>query len=115
MAWIDQMKSTEPHRAVWWANHLVTIGLSPQIKPRAQAVITEQASKPDTANYANAIAEIEKFTATILASGPQYSPTCFNHTTPEIQKKVDKMLESYGTTPWIKQILTALKEKTGQG
>ena len=51
----------------------------------------------------------------MLTEGPQYSPECFEHTSPAIQKKADKLLEQHATTPGVKEILAALKNKTGKG
>lgn len=115
MDWLDGMKSTAPHRAAWWAAQLTTMGLSPGPLARATAITKELGASADSVAYAKGITEIEKFAADILAVGPVYSPDCFLHTSPEIQKKIDKLLETYKATPWVGEVLTALKEKTGKG
>ncbi|MGE9267130.1 MAG: SHD1 domain-containing protein [Verrucomicrobiales bacterium] len=114
LPWLDQMKTKEPERAAWWANHLLASELqSSETTSKLRALAEECAASPESENYAEAIADIEDFAAKTLADGPRYSPDCFKHTSDKIQRKVDDLLEKYPNTPGITPVLNALKNKTG--
>jgi hypothetical protein len=112
LSWAEGLKSREPWRAAWWAGHLLESGLQPASRARAEALLKEAGAAPEAAAYAKGLADLEKFAENVLAEGPIYSPDCFDHTSPDIQKKADRLLEVHAATPWVKEILAGLKEKT---
>jgi hypothetical protein len=115
MTWAESLKKDQDYRAAWWASYLATTGLSPKAKLRAELLTKELAAKPSSSSYIKGIELLEKFAIDVIADGPAFSPDCFGYTSPEIQKSVDKILVDHAETPWIKEILVALKNKTGKG
>lgn len=115
MTWAESLKQDQDYRAGWWAHYLTTTGLTPAAKSRADKLTQELAAKPTTSGYIDGISSLEKFAMDVISEGPQFSPDCFEHTSPAIQKAVDKLLEHHATTPWVNEILAALKNKTGKG
>ncbi len=86
----------------------------PAAKSRADKLTHELGAKATTSTYIEAISSLEKLTIDVLADGPQFSSDCFAHTSPAIQKAVDRLLELHASTPWVNDILAALKNKTGK-
>lgn len=113
--WVEKTKATDSNRAAWWAVHLSQMELSSSLRARGDALKKELASTPEAIAYAKAIADIEKFAIDVLRKTPQFSPACFGFTSPEIEKKVNKLLATYGSIPEIKEVLEAFKNKTGHG
>lgn len=113
--WAEAMKDSEPYRAAWWVDRIIEAGLTPASKSRAEALGKELGSGSEAAAYSKGLAALENFAARELADGPRYAPDCFEHTSSSIQKKVEKLEASYGATPWVKDILAAMKEKTDRG
>jgi predicted esterase len=109
--WIEKTKGTASYRAAWWARHFKTIGVSPKHSSKVAALDSELSASAENAAYIKGIGDIEDFAEGILAKVSEGSLK--GHTTPEIQKKCDKMLADHATTPWIKDVLAALKNKTG--
>jgi hypothetical protein len=105
--WIAKLVSEDENRAAWWIAHLTNTGFRPKLP----------VLKPSEAHtaYINGIAALENFAAGTIAEGPRYSPACFNHTSPEIDKKADAMLETFGSNEWLKSVLESLKKPTDQG
>ncbi|MFT4175635.1 MAG: hypothetical protein QM627_03185 [Luteolibacter sp.] len=113
--WLETMKAKEPYRAAWWVDHFTKLGLqSSDARARIEAIGKECSATPESATYSAGLADIEKFSLDVLAEGPQYSPECMNHTSDKIQKKADELLLKHGNTPWIKEVFTSLKKKTGK-
>jgi len=110
LAWIGNMKGQEPHRAAWWANFLKTEGVTPASQPKVAALADELLKDPVNLAYIKGIADIEDTAEDVLAKISKFSEK--GHTAPEIQKRCDKLLVPHAETPWIKEVLTALKEKT---
>jgi hypothetical protein len=111
IAWIEKTKASAPHRAAWWARFLKAQGVSASHQARITALDAEFSQTPSNEAYIKGISDIEEFADDVLAKISIYSEK--GHTTPEIQKKCDKLLEVHAETPWIKDVLTALKNKTG--
>jgi poly(3-hydroxybutyrate) depolymerase len=111
IAWIEKTTASAPHRAAWWARFLKTQGVSAPHQAKIASLDVELSQTPSNEAYIKGIADIEEFADDVLAKISIYSEK--GHTTPEIQKKCDKMLETHAETPWIKEIFTALKDKTG--
>lgn len=109
--WIEKTKPTAPYRAAWWARHFKTIGVSPKHSAKVAALDSELSAPAANAAYIKGIEDIEDFAEAVLAK--VNSGSLKGHTNPEIQKKCDKMLADHAETPWIKDVLTALKNKTG--
>lgn len=109
--WIEKTKGSAPHRAAWWARSFKTVGVSPVHSAKISALDAELSAGPENAAYIKGIADIEEFADSVLAKISIYSEK--GHTTPEIQKKCDKLLVEHSGTPWISDVLTALKNKTG--
>jgi len=109
--WIEKTKATAPYRAAWWARHFKTIGVSPKYTAKVAAMDAELSAAPENVAYIKGITDIEDFAEAVLAKVS--SGSLKGHTTPEIQKKCDKMLADHAETPWIKDVLTAMKNKTG--
>lgn len=111
IAWIEKTKASAPYRAAWWARFLKTQGVTSAHQAKITALDTELSQTPSNIAYIKGITDIEDFADDVLAKISIYSEK--GHTTPEIQKKCDKMIEIHAETPWIKDIFTALKNKTG--
>jgi len=111
IAWIEKMKAAEPCRAAWWANFLKTEGVSPANQAKVGALAGELLKDPVNLAYIKGISDIEEMADDVLAKISKFSEK--GHTAPEIQKRCDKLLAEHAQTPWIKDVLTALKEKTG--
>jgi hypothetical protein len=112
--WVEKTKATDPLRAGWWAARLSEMRLPASEQSRAAGLKKELAASPEAIAYAGGLADLEKFALDVLTETPRFSPDCFEFTSGEVEKKVDKLLKTYGTTPWIKDILEALKQKTGR-
>lgn len=111
--WVEKMKDAEPWRSAWWAGHLADDGLMlPASLARAAALTKELGSQTDAVGYAKAIKDLEDFAVKELSEGPNYSPACFNHTTPGIRKQVEKLAVRHGEVPWVKDICAALGNPT---
>jgi len=111
--WVETMKDVEPWRAAWWARQLTDDGLMlPASLARAAALTKELGTQADAVGYAKAIKELEDFAVKELSEGPNYSPGCFNHTTPGIRKEAEKLLLRHGGVPWVKDICAALGNPT---
>lgn len=108
--WIETMKIKSPYRAAWWADFFNTGGVSPQHQSKIAALDAELSKDPSNTAYIKGISDIEELAVSVLSKVSKYSE--MGHTTPEIQKKADKMLQEHPTTPWISEIATALKNPT---
>jgi len=108
--WIEKTKASAPYRSAWWARHFKTIGVSSKYTAKVAAMDSELSASAENAAYIKGIADIEDFAESVLSKVS--SGSLHGHTTPEIQKKCDKMLSDHAETPWIKEVLTALKNKT---
>ncbi len=105
--WVKGLKTSAPQRAAWWADFFKTRLTGPR-KTEIAALAAELTAVPENASYIKGIAELEEFADTVLAKeGPYYKP---GHTTPEIQRKADKILQDHVNTPWINEIATELKK-----
>ena len=111
IAWIEKTKGSAPHRAAWWARFLKTQGVGAPHQAKIAELNATFSLVPANEAYIKGIADIEEFADSVLAKISIYSEK--GHTTPEIQKKCDKMVEAHADTPWIKDVFTALKNKTG--
>lgn len=110
LAWIGKMKTKEPYRAAWWAKFFQTNGVSPVHKTAIAALDQELSKDPVNAAYIKGIADIEAFA--LDAMGGVSEGSLQGHTTPEIQRKADKLLAEHEATPWIREIAAALKNPT---
>lgn len=114
IAWIGKLKETEDYRAAWWTSFLRESGVM-AANEAALAPYGDLPAEPANAAYAAGIAALEEFAALVLSTGPQSAPECFEHTSPDIQREADRLLETHGTVPWVKEILEAVKKKTDKG
>jgi hypothetical protein len=114
LGWIQKLKSTEDYRATWWTGFLRESGVmaANEAALNAHADLT---AEPANSAYADGISKLEEFAALVLSPGPQSAPECFEHTSEEIQREVNKLLETHANTPWVKGVLEALKKKTDKG
>lgn len=110
LAWMQSMKTSEPHRAAWWANYFTEGGVLPVNQTKLAALKTGLSTDPKNAAYIQGIADLEKLSASLFAE--QSGASLFEHTSPDIQKRVDKLLEQHSATPWIKDVLEGMKKKT---
>lgn len=110
--WIEKMTATEPYRAAWWARFFRTQGVSPAHVQKIAALDAEFSKNPVNLAYIKGISDIEDFALEVLAPGNTSS--VFEHTTPEIQRKADRLLQNHAETPWIKEIAAELKKPTGK-
>ena len=111
ISWIEKTKSSAPHRAAWWARFLKTQGVTPAHQAKIASLDTEFSQSPINKAYIKGISDIEEVADNVLSKISKFSEK--GHTAPEIQKRCDKLLAEHAQTPWIKDVLTALKEKTG--
>ena len=114
-AWAEGMSDQEPYRAAWWADFLGGCHFGSAAQMRLDALKRTTGGTPEAIAYAKGLADLEKFAADVLAKDRIYSPECMEHTTPEIQKKAEKLLETHSNTPKIKEILEGLRNKTCKG
>ena len=114
LAWIGKLKESEDYRAAWWTGFLRESGVM-AANETALDGFGDMTAEPANAAYADGIAKLEEFAALVLATGPQGAPDCFEHTSTEIQREADKLLATHAATPWVKEILEALKKKTDKG
>ncbi len=105
-AWIKRLRATSPYRAAWWADFFRTRITGPR-KAEVEALATELVAVPENASYIKGIADLETFAETVF--GTEDRSLKPGHTTPEIQRKADKILQDHSDAPWIKEIATALK------
>lgn len=105
--WVGQLVKEDEPRAAWWISHLTNAGF----RSKFPALKTTDAHTA----YINGITALENFAASTIAEGPRYSPSCFNHTSPDIDRKADAMLQTVGSNAWLKGILEALKKPTDKG
>jgi hypothetical protein len=115
MTWAESLVKDYDYRAAWWADYLTISGLLPKAQGRAALLTKEVGGKPTSRGYISGLKMIEELALDVIAEGPPFSPDCFEHTSPKIQKGVDKILVDHAETPWVKEILPALKNKTGRG
>jgi hypothetical protein len=113
LTWAESLPEDQDHRTGWWANYLLaTPGLTPIAKIRATQLNQKYGTKPSTLAYIEGIKALEKFALDELSDGPACTPDCHGHTTPAIQKALDLILKTHATTPLVKDLLIALKNKT---
>lgn len=105
-AWIKRLRANTPYRAAWWADFFRTRITGPR-KAEIEALATELVAVPENASYIKGIADLETFAETVF--GTEDRSLKPGHTTPEIQRKADKILQDHSDAPWIKEIATALK------
>jgi hypothetical protein len=110
--WIEKMSAAEPYRAAWWARFFKTQGMGSKNLEKITSLDAELSKSPVNLAYIKGISDIEKFALEVLAAGNFAS--VFEHTTPEIQRKADKLLQAHAETPWIKEIAAELKKPTGK-
>lgn len=108
--WIEKMAATEPYRAAWWARFFKNQGVGPKNVQKITSLDAEFSKSPVNLAYIKGISDIEDFAFEVLAVGNFAS--VFEHTTPDIQRKADKLLQNHADTPWIKEIAAALKNPT---
>jgi hypothetical protein len=115
LAWLESLASSEPHRAAWWCSFLQEGGAMPANQSRLAALQTRLAADSKNASYKEGLADLEEFAAKVLVKEPRFSPDCFNHTSPAVQKAADKLLEKHAATPWVKDVLEGIKKQTDKG
>ena len=115
LAWVADTKTAASHRAAWWAAYLAEGGVSAANQADLASLQTELSKTPEHLAYITALKELEEFAADVLAELPRGAPACFEHTSPEIQKKVEKLQEANSSTPEVKEVLEALKRPTDKG
>lgn len=105
-AWVKGMKSSAAHRAAWWSDFFQTRFAGPE-KAQMATMAKELGGSPENVAYMKGLVALEDYADSVLApEGPYYKP---GHTSAEIQRKADKILNEYGASPWIKEIATAMK------
>ena len=112
LTWVEGLASSEAHRAAWWCSFFKAGGLQPANVVKLAALQTRLGAKPENAAYLQGLADLEEFAAKILVKEPRYSPDCFDHTSPAIQKAADKLLEKHAATPWVQEVLDGIKKNT---
>jgi hypothetical protein len=106
-AWVEGLKSNTPHRAAWWSDFFKT-RMAGSGKAKMSAMSTELAASAENAAYIKGLVALEEFADSVLApEGPYYKP---GHTTPEIQRKADKIAQDHSDSQWIKEIATELQK-----
>ena len=114
LRWINNLKGEEEYRAAWWAGFLRESGVMEDNKA-ALDTLADLTAEPANAAYADGIAKLEEFAALLLSTGPLKAPESYDDTSEEIQAALAKLLETHATTPWVKDVLEALKKKTEKG
>jgi hypothetical protein len=112
LAWTEKIAATEPHRAAWWTTYFKQGKFTPANQGTLDALHNRLIGTPASTAYIQGVADLEEFAAKVLVKEPQYSPECFNSTSPSVQKAADKLLETHSATPWIKEVLVAAKKQT---
>ncbi len=115
LTWLEKLASSEAHRAAWWCAFFKETGFSSANQGRLKTLHAKLAAVPENAAYIEGIADLEDFAAKVLVKEPRFSPDCFDHTSPAIQKAADKLLEKHSTTPWVKEVLEGIKKNTDRG
>lgn len=113
MVWVKSLRATEAHRAAWWADFFKSRMKGPH-KVEMETMAAELMAVPANRSYIKGIADLEEFAISALAPVGPYSQKG-GHTTPEIQRKAEKILQEHSDSPWIKEVATELKNPIGQG
>ena len=111
IAWIDELKAAEPHRAFYWCRFLQdTYKISGANAAPVTALASQLAGNPVNVSYADGIDAINDFSKRHYTG--HGSGSSFGHTSGKIESAAAKLAEKFAGVPHVEEVAKQLGQKT---